>query len=179
MKVKGLIAASVIGILGGAGLVVPAQAAPSPGGDQASPQICDGPSPVYTFTSVTRSSRPTNVKSAYITGPGTLSYTRTTTASVGVAASASVTAEAGVVLAKASTTIGVQLSKERSWTDGFSYSLNVASGQRRAMQLFQTSRSFLATKKVLQSPCKYVAAYSNNSVNAPLRARQDEWKLVP
>jgi hypothetical protein len=100
---------------------------------QANEQICDGPSTVYTFSSVTVSKRPTNVKSAYITGPGVLTYNKTVAATVGMTASASVTAEAGVVVAKASTQLGVSLAASRSWTDGFSYALNVPSGQRRAM----------------------------------------------
>ncbi|WP_144629898.1 hypothetical protein [Arthrobacter woluwensis] len=160
----------------GLGVAAPAQAnVASP----ASVQICDGPSPVYTFGSKTVSSRPTNVKSAYITGPGTLSYNKTVSAQVGMSATATVTAEAGVVLAKASTSLGVSVSANRTWTDGFTYTLNVPSGQRRAMQLFQTSRAFTVTKQVLRTPCTYVTAYANNAVNAPLTQRQDEWKLVP
>jgi hypothetical protein len=144
----------------------------------ASAQICAEPSTVYSFSSVAVSSRPTNVKSAYVTGPATISYSKTVTAAVGMTASSSVTAEAGVVLASASTQLGVSLSASRSWTDGFSYSLSVPSGQRRAMQLFQESRSFYVTKKTLAYPCSYTTAYSGQAANAPRTTREDEWKLV-
>jgi hypothetical protein len=64
------------------------------------------------------STRPTNVKSAYITGPGVLTYNKTVAATVGMTASASVTAEAGVVVAKASTQLGVSLRRPgRGLTD--------------------------------------------------------------
>ena len=86
---------------------------------------------------------------------------------------------AGVVLASASTQIGVAVTASRSWTDGFSYALTVPSGQRRAMQLFQQSRSFYVTKKTLRYPCYYVTAYSGQSANAPRVDREDEWMLVP
>lgn len=43
---------------------------------------------------------------------------------------------------------------------------------------FQKSRAFLATKKVFTpATCKWSAKYSV-TVNAPRRAREDEWKLV-
>lgn len=139
---------------------------------------CDGPTSYHEFYNVSWSSVPTNVKSAYITGPGTISYNQTVTANASAALSASVSAEAGVVLARASTTLGTTLTVGRSWTDGFSYTLTVPSGQRRAMQLFQTSRQFNVTKYVRTYPCNYAPQYSGGYANAPLQSRQDEWKLV-
>ena len=140
---------------------------------------CDEPTTKYTFASIVTSSRPTDVKSAYITGPGTISYNKTVQATVGASMTSSVTAEAGVVLAKASATIGASVTASRSWTDGFTYSLPVPSGQRRAMQLFQSSKYFKATKYTLHATtCTYTTSYAGNTVNAPLTARDDEWKLV-
>ena len=145
---------------------------------QAAARICDEVRTIYSFSEVTRNRRPTSVKSAYITGPGTISYNKTISTSVGFTASASVSAEAGVVFAKASATAGVALTTQRSWTDGFTYTLSVPSGQRRAMQLFQESRSFKTTKKILQSPCYDKTVYSRQTANAPRKTRVDEWRLV-
>lgn len=47
------------------------------------------------------------------------------------------------------------------------------------MQLFQQSRSFYVTKQALRYPCSYVTAYASQAANAPLTAREDEWRLVP
>jgi hypothetical protein len=149
-----------------------------PAAAQANAQICAEPSTLYSFSSVAVSSRPTNVKSAYVTGPAVISYNKTVSATVGLTASSSVTAEAGVVVAKASTQLGLALTTSRTWTDGFTYALTVPSGQRRAMQLFQESRSFYVTKKSLVYPCSYKIVYSGQSANAPRTAREDEWKLV-
>lgn len=137
-----------------------------------------GDATIYDFSSYTASSRPTNLYSAYITGPGTLTYNKTSTASVNFTASASVTAEAGVVVAKASSQMGVALTTGKSWTDGFSYSLSVPAGQTRRMRLYQESRSMLVTKRSWNSgTCKYVSIYSNQFANAPRTARIDIWKL--
>jgi hypothetical protein len=133
---------------------------------------------IYSFTNVARSSRPTDLYSAYITGPGTITYSKSTTATVGASMSASVTAEAGIVFAKASATIGVSVEASKSWTDGFSYALDVPSGQRRRMRLFEESRSFNVTKKSWSTGnCAYVVVYGNQAANAPRSTRVDEWKL--
>jgi hypothetical protein len=48
------------------------------------------------------------------------------------------------------------------------------------MQLFQASKYFKVTKYTLNATkCTYTTSYAGNEVNAPLTAREDEWKLVP
>ena len=89
----------------------------APASARANSQICAEPTTKYGFTSVAISTRPTNVKSAYITGPGTLIYGKTISASVGMSATNSVTVEAGVVVAKASSQLGVSLAASLSWRD--------------------------------------------------------------
>lgn len=155
-----------------------AAVADEPNKGEQTEQICDEPSVVHQFSSVSRSSRPTGLKSAYVTGPAIIRYNKTVSTSVGASYSSAVSAEGSIVVAKASATIGTSLSASRSWTDGFEYDVTVPSGQRRALQLFQESRYFLVTKKTLRSPCTYVTVYSGASVNAPRTVRQDEWKLV-
>jgi hypothetical protein len=139
---------------------------------------CAPKDPAYSFTSVTTSRRPTNLYSAYITGPGQITYNKTTTATVGASMTGTVSTEAGVIFAKASTSIGVGVTASRAWTDGFSYSLNVPAGQRRRMRLMQESRTFLVTKKAFdEGACRYVVVFSNSKVNAPRTVRNDSWVL--
>ena len=93
---------------------------------------------------------------------------------------ATVSAEAGVVFAKASTAIGVGVTASRSWTSGFKYTLTVPKGLKRRMRLMQESRTFLVTKKAFdEGACRYVSLYSNSKVNAPRRVRNDSWVLEP
>ena len=144
------------------------------------PQSCprDGDQYIYSFTSVVVSKRPTDLYSGYITGPGVITYSRTTTATVGASATGTVTAEAGIVFAKASAALAIGLTTSKSWTDGFSYARSVPSGQRRRMRLFEESRAFLVTKKTWNPGlCRYTAVYSNNAANAPRTERNDEWVL--
>jgi hypothetical protein len=133
---------------------------------------------VYSFTSVARSTRPTNLVSAYITGPGTISYEKSATASVSAAASGAVGVEINAVVAKASVEIGVELSAEKSWAEGFSYSIRVPSGQRRRLRLHQESRSFDVRKQTFNTAqCKYVTAYSAQTANAPRKTLVENWRL--
>jgi hypothetical protein len=138
---------------------------------------CAPEDPVYKFKAVTRSTRPTNVASAYITGPGTITYNKTTSATASASASASVTAEAGVVFAKASATIGVTVTGSKSWSDSFSYTLEVPSGKKRRMRLHQESRMFDVVKMTFNtSSCTYKTAYSATA-NAPRTDLVEEWRL--
>lgn len=144
----------------------------------AGPQSCPPDDPIYSFTSIANSSRPTNLKSAYITGPGTIGYNRTTTATASASMTATVGAEAGIVFAKASASVGATVGASYSVSNNFSYTLNVPSGQTRAMQLFQGSKSFVVTKQTFQQgTCRYATAYSSPT-DAPRTAQYNVWKLV-
>lgn len=140
-------------------------------------QSCPPEPVIYSITNVQSSMRPTNLYSAYVTGPATVGYSESSTATASAAMSASVSAEAGLIITKASATIGVTLTASYSSTGGFSYSLPVPSGQRRRMRLWQVSKYFVATKKTYSTGlCKYLTSYSDGT-NAPKKVREDEWKL--
>jgi hypothetical protein len=142
------------------------------------PMTCAPKDPYYSFSSVVVSTRPTNLHSAYITGPGTIVYDNTATATVGASMTGTVSTEAGVVFAKASTSLGVGVTASRTWTDGFTYSLDVPKGQKRRMRLTQESRTFLVTKKAFdEGTCRYTVVYADNKVNAPRKVRNDSWVL--
>jgi len=80
--------------------------------------------------------------------------------------------------AKASTTAGVALTSQYSRTDGFTYSMTVASGQRRRMRLFQTSRYFVVSKRAFNThTCTWYSPYSGKAANAPQKAMDEEWLL--
>jgi hypothetical protein len=156
-----------------AGLVAahPAAAVPATAG------ACPPDTPIYRFTNVSTSLRPTNLYSAYITGPGTITYNQTTTATATASMTASVSAEAGVVFAKASSSIGVTVGASYAAAGGFSYTLTVPAGQRRRLRLYQSSRAFTVTKKVFNTGrCTWITEYSA-ATNAPRKTRDDEWRL--
>jgi hypothetical protein len=138
---------------------------------------CPPEKPKYTFAKKQVSLRPTNLYSPYQTG-GTISYSKTITASASYSATATVSAEAGVVFAKASTSLGVTVGATYSSSGSFTNTLNVPAGQRRRMRLFQASRSFTVTKQMFNEvTCRWYTKYSNATANAPKLVREDEWRL--
>jgi hypothetical protein len=143
--------------------------------------ICDAPRTLYSFTEATNVWVRTNVSSAYIKGPGSVSITKgrgwTATGTV----TATVSAEAGVVFAKASASLGVSVAYSRSGSTAFTYTLNVPSGKTQRMQQYKRGKGFLVTKKVLQSPCTYRTVYSKQHVTGPVSSNAESsylYKLV-
>lgn len=114
--------------------------------------------------------------SDYLRGPGTITYTSNKTATVNATMSASVTAEAGVVFAKASTTIGVSVGKSWSKSGSWSYAKPVPKGKTARLRMFHETRSFTVTKRVLDGRCQWQTRYSSK-VKAPIKKNLNVWKL--
>jgi hypothetical protein len=173
MKSKLTVAAAGVLVMLGSGLatVAPASAATD------SVTACAKEPPIYTFSNKVVSLRPTNLYSPYQTG-GTISYNKTVTATASYSATATVSAEAGVVFAKASTSLGVTVGASYASSGAFTSTLFVPAGQRRRMRLFQAGRAFKVTKQMFnQQTCKYYVKYSGAAASAPKVVREDEWRL--
>lgn len=138
---------------------------------------CDAPTYIYKFTHVTKSKRLTNLRSDYLKGPGNITYSTSKTASTKAEMTASVSAEAGVVFAKASTSIGVTVGKEWSKTGTWSYEAYVEKGRTARLVMWHRSRSFLVTKKRLNPEhCSYHRVY-RAWVDAPVKSNTNVWAL--
>jgi hypothetical protein len=136
----------------------------------------------YSFTAVAVSALPTNMTSAYLTGPGTITFRPLGYEVVRASMTVPLSVPAfRVVREKASASIGVDLMAARAVLAlRRSVSIAVPRGQRRAVRLYQESRSFNVTKKNFNFlTCTWVPVYTNNRVNAPLTTRVDVWRLVP
>lgn len=132
---------------------------------------------IYKFTKVSKSRRLSNLRSDYLEGPGTISYSRTKTAVAKAAMTATVAAEAGVVFAKASTSLGVTVGKEWSKSGTWTYSKPVPAGKTARLVMWHQSRKFLVTKKRLDgNECRYIRVY-RSWVNAPVAANINVWGL--
>lgn len=145
----------------------------------ASPALarCDAPTYIYKFTKVSKSKQLSNLRSDYLRGPGTIKYEETKTASTKAEMTASVSAEAGVVFAKASTSIGVTVGKEWSKSGSWSYEAKVDRGRTARLVMWHKSRSFLVTKKRLNPEhCSYHRVY-RAWVEAPVQANTNVWSL--
>ena len=137
----------------------------------------DGAENIWYFTNIKKSSLGTTIASNYLKGPGTISYSTTKAASVNATMSASVSAEAGVVFAKASTTMGVSVGKTWSKDQTWTYSKAVPKGKTARLRLYQQSRSFSVEKKYWdERSCKYKRVYKGNA-NAPRKTSVLVWRL--
>lgn len=138
---------------------------------------CDGPGhPKYKISNVSYVRKATNLKSDYLAGPGTITYTKTTTAEVNASMSGEVTAEESVVLASASQTIGVSLGASWSKSGSWSYSKPVPAGKVARLVMFHESRKFLVTKYYLDHDCNVHTIYADY-VTAPRTASINVWDL--
>ena len=95
-------------------LVVPALAA-APASARCAPP---GNEVIYVFTNKSFTYYPTNVHSdwAIFRKGGSITYSQTKTMQVSASVTATVSAEAGVIFAKASTSLGVTVGGSKSWT---------------------------------------------------------------
>ena len=136
--------------------------------------ICE-PSPSYSFTSVTTQWKATNLKSSYITGPGTITFSKGRSYTVSASMTATVSAEAGIVFAKASASLGITVGASYTSTVQYAYALNVASGQTRAMQQYKRAKKFNVTKYRVTSPCTLTKIYSASGIIAPYGSTAEQY----
>jgi len=132
----------------------------------------------YRFSNVHTEYLPTTVKSDWLRGPGSISYTKTKTAEVNASVTAEVGAEAGVVFAKASASIGTTVGGSYAKSQTWSYSLNVPAGKTARMVLSHEARGFTVTKVQLDAGgCKAVRTIYSSNVVAPIKANVNVWGL--
>jgi hypothetical protein len=128
----------------------------------------------YSFSTASSVWKPTSLSSSYITGPGSVSITQGRTYSVSASMTASVSAEAGVVFAKASTSLGITVGASYSGTQAFTYTLNVDRGQTMRMQQYKSARTFTVHKYKVVAPCNTQTVYKT-SVTAPVASTADKY----
>ncbi len=130
----------------------------------------------YSFSNKSVSRRASNLKSDYLRGPGTITYSTTKTATVTASMTATVSAEAGVVFAKASTSLGVTVGASYSKAGTWNYSKPVPSGTTARLVRYRESRKFTVKKTRIVAPCTVQTVYIAN-VNAPRASDINVWDL--
>ena len=135
------------------------------------------PTRVYKIASAGSVWKATNLSSAYVRGPGSVSLTKGRAYTASASMTATVAAEAGVIFAKASTSLGITVGASYTGTQAFTYTLNVPSGQVRRMQQYKSARKFTVKKYTLNNyNCTYHLAYSS-SVIAPVKSQAEKYFL--
>jgi hypothetical protein len=163
-------------------LVAPIVAA-SPASARCAPP---GDDVIYVFKDKSFTYYPTNVHSDWVSfrNGGTINYSQTKTMQVSASVTATVSAEAGVIFAKASTSLGVTVGGSKSWTQQWSYSANVPADTAHKYRLhaYHYSANFSVMKKVFNgapSVCNYQNAWGSwqRVTHAPAAASKNVWRL--
>jgi hypothetical protein len=145
----------------------------------------DGSTTYYKFRNKSFTYYPTNLKSTWVLFPhgGTITYSETFTKHVEASVTATVEAEAGVIFAKASTSLGVTVGGGFSWDRSWAYSANVPADRSHKYRLhnYHFTANFEVMKKrwLSGSICDYKNAWSNwQSVqHAPVKAERSVWRV--
>jgi hypothetical protein len=173
--------AAVISLLAST-LVVPALAA-APASARCAPP---GNEVIYVFTNKSFTYYPTNIHSdwAVFRKGGSIQYSQTKTMSVSASVTATVSAEAGVIFAKASTSLGVTVGGSKSWTQAWSYTANVPADTKHKYRLhaYHYTANFSVMKKTFNgapSVCNYQNSWKSYQrvTHAPAKASKNVWRL--
>ncbi len=141
---------------------------------------------VYVFKNKSFTYHPTNIKSdwAMFRKGGTISYSKSDTMEVNASATATVQAEAGVIFAKASTSLGITVGGSKSWTDTWTYTANVPASKKRKYRLhaYHYTANFSVMKKRFNgapSVCDYRNVWKKwqRVKHAPATASRNIWKV--
>ncbi|MDC0773013.1 hypothetical protein [Streptomyces sp. HD] len=160
------------GVVAGAAAPASAGCAPSPGTG-------------YRITNKSTVSEPTSLHSQWVydNSGGTVGYNDTSTASISVSGTAGLGTEAGVLLAKASTSFSVTVGGSWTWTDSWTYTLpvkNKAGKTKVRLTLFHESKKFKGTKYsyYYDGHCNYhEKTLWSRWVTAPVKKNNSVWGL--
>jgi hypothetical protein len=82
---------------------------------------------------------PTNLSSNFITGPGTITYTRNATSLTGQQVSAQFSVDEGLLFVSAKETYGLTLQRSHSQTEQWSYAKTVPAGKTERLEQYHQS----------------------------------------
>lgn len=134
----------------------------------------------YYFKKKSTSWKRTNLSSSYVHGPGEVSLTKGSSWSVSASMTATVSAEAGAIFAKASASLGVTVGASAGGNQSLEYVLKVPKGKTMRMQQYRRAVKFTVTKTKIYAPCRVRTIYTQ-TVYAPVRGSSPKYfmyKLV-
>ena len=163
-------------------LVVPVLAASPASARCAAP----GDTTIYKFSKKSFTYHPTNIKSdwAIFRKGGSITYSKTKTMQVSASMTATVSAEAGVIFAKASTSLGLTVGASHSWSEQWSYTANVPADRKHKYRLhaYHYTANFSVMKKRFNGApkvCNYENVWKSRQrvKHAPAKASKNVWRL--
>jgi hypothetical protein len=95
----------------------------------------------------------TNVYSYWVTGPGSITYTTTTSATRGTTKSASISATASGIIFKAEAKFGMDWSESTQKSASWSYNISIPSGQTARASVYKRGSRFSVRKWTTGATC--------------------------
>ncbi|WP_148615587.1 hypothetical protein [Nocardioides rubriscoriae] len=139
---------------------------------------------IWKITNVTKSFKPTGLYSNWVQAKYDkmhITYAKTATSTWSATVTGTISAEAGVIFAKASTSISVAVGKQWSKTDTWSYTADIPKDPDHEYRLVQKqeTRHFRATKFYWsQASCTYGNKSKTGFGEMPLKTEQSlVWKV--
>ncbi len=142
---------------------------------QPCPEVRDPPD--YTFSSPSKAWLATNLRSDFLRGPGTITYSKTATSTVNASITGTTSAEAGIIFAKASVSLAVTVGASYSKADTWSYAATVPAGKVMRLQQYKEGRAFTVRKYRIVPPCTTKYLWTKK-VSAPVKNASYLWQLV-
>jgi len=139
------------------------------------PEVRDPPD--YAISNGSRTWMATNLRSDYLRGPGTITYSKTATSTVNASITGTTSAEAGVIFAKASVSLAVSVGASYSKSDTWSYAATVPAGKAMRLQQYKEGRAFTVRKYHIVPPCTTKYLWTKK-VSAPVKNASYLWQLV-
>ena len=149
--------------------------------------ICDSPNAIYSISNRAYTYYPTNVYSAWASfrHGGTINYSQTKTMTVSASVTATVSAEAGIIFAKASTSLGITVGGSYAKSSTWSYTASVPATTKYKYRLhaYRYAVSFTVNKKLLNpGNCTYrqAAGFPSRVYHAPPKSSSNKyivWRL--
>ena len=144
----------------------------------------DGQRTIWSIANKSFTYHPTNVASDWVSlrRGGSITYNQTKTMQVSASVTATVSAEAGIIFAKASASLGVTVGASKSWSRSWNYQANVPADTKHKYRLhaYHYTANFSVMKKTIRaSDCRYHNAWSSwqRVKHAPAAAQRNVWRL--
>lgn len=130
--------------------------------------VCDAPRVKYEFMKPQKSKLLTTAMGRWTRAPVDASLTVGRTATVNASITGTVTAEAGVIFAKASTQPGITVGGSYAWQTSETWSEKVPAGREARIVIYHDSLAFKVNKQQLTADCRYENA-GHATVNTPVK----------
>ena len=175
MRIRKLLTTSTLAILATATAVV----APTVSGADA-PAFASCPEVgqvSYKFSGISRDWLATNLHSDYLTGPGSITYSKERTSTVTGTYHGTGKVEVDLIVVKFGAEAGPAVSYSVAKSATWSYRAEVPAGKTKRLQQYKEARSFTVQKRQIVAPCN-VKTIWNRKFTAPLKSNTYRWALA-